>query len=87
MEEETKEQPKKKTGNEEEDSEEYDSEYDEEGRYIWGVEGEDWEFYYEEDKLAYEQGLSTVPETLNPGALPINEKFKVEATTITGQGD
>ena len=25
---------------------EYDSDYDEEGRYIWGAEGDDWEFYY-----------------------------------------
>ena len=49
---------------------EYDSDYDEEGRYIWGAEGEDWEFYYQEDKEAYEQGLSTVPECMNPSALP-----------------
>jgi len=55
---------------EEEEEDEYDSDYDEEGKYIWGAEGEDWEFYYEEDRLAYEQGLSTVPEVLNPGALP-----------------
>ena len=58
-------------GEEEKSSEdEYDSDYDEEGRYIWGAEGDDWEFYYQEDKEAYEQGLSTVPEVLNPGALP-----------------
>ena len=52
------------------DEDEYDSDYDEEGRYIWGAEGEDWEFYYQEDKEAYERGESTVPETLNPDALP-----------------
>ena len=38
-----------------EDEESSDDEnYDEEGRYIWGMEGEDWEFYYQEDKEAYE---------------------------------
>ena len=47
-----------------------DSDYDDEGRYVWGKENEDWEFYYQEDKEAYEQGLSTVPEILNPDALP-----------------
>ena len=50
---------------------EYDSDYDEEGRYIWGQEGDDWEFYYQEDKEAYEAGESTVPECMNPGALPV----------------
>lgn len=54
----------------EEEKSDYDSDYnpeyyDEEGKYIWGEEGEDWEFYDEEDKIAYEQGLSVVPETLN----------------------
>lgn len=49
---------------------EYDSDYDEEGQYIWGAEHEDWEFYYNEDKLSYERGESTVPETLNPDSLP-----------------
>jgi hypothetical protein len=37
-----------------EDEDSYDSydpdEYDDNGNYIWGKEGEDWEFYYEEDK-------------------------------------
>ena len=68
----------KKKEEDEEDS--YDDEdYDEEGRYIWGKENEDWEFYYEEDRIAYEKGESTVPETLNPGALPQarNEKMIV----------
>lgn len=37
-----------------EDSE-YGSEYfDEQGKYIWGDEGHDWEFYDQEDKDAYE---------------------------------
>ena len=66
---------------------EYDSDYDEEGRYIWGIEGEDWEFYYQEDKEAYERGESTVPETLNPGALPQEDKIRIEATTHAGMGD
>lgn len=49
---------------------EYDSDYDEQGKYIWGDEGEDWDFYYDEDKEAFELGLPTVPEPLNPSALP-----------------
>ena len=61
------------------DGDSYDSDYDEEGRYIWGDEGDDWEFYYKEDKEAYEAGLSTVPECLNPGALP--REVTVETTT------
>ena len=79
---------KKDAEDDDEESSE-DEDYDEEGRYIWGKEGEDWEFYYEEDRLAYEQGLSTVPETLNPGALPQarDEKVVVQPTTITGTGD
>ena len=52
------------------DENEYDSDYDEEGNYIWGAEGEDWEFYYQEDKESYERGESTVSGVLNPDALP-----------------
>ena len=41
-----------------EDESSYDSydpeDYDENGNYIWGKEGDDWEFYYEEDKQAFE---------------------------------
>ena len=38
----------------EESSDDYNPEYyDEEGKYIWGAEGEDWEFYDEEDRIAY----------------------------------
>ena len=66
------------------DSNEYDSDYDEEGRYIWGAEGEDWEFYYQEDKEAYERGESTVPEVLNPGALPTPAQHTVITSTATG---
>ena len=66
------------------DSNEYDSDYDEEGRYIWGQEGEDWEFYYQEDKEAYERGESTVPEVLNPGALPTPAQHTVITSTATG---
>ena len=29
---------------------EWNSDYDSEGNYIWGEEGVDWEFYYEEDR-------------------------------------
>ena len=75
----------KKEGNEDDSENEYDSDYDEEGRYIWGAEGEDWEFYYQEDKEAYEAGLSTVPEVLNPGALPTAGKQTVETINATGE--
>jgi hypothetical protein len=67
-----------------EDSEEseYNSEYyDEEGKYIWGEENQDWEFYDQEDKDAYEQGLSSVPETLNPQALPVELNPMVDEKT------
>ena len=67
-----------------EDEDDYDSEYDEEGNYIWGAEGDDWEFYYREDKESYERGESTVPEPLNPDALPRRE-VSVHSTTATGQ--
>lgn len=64
--------PEEEKKHSDDDSEnEYDSDYDEEGRYIWGAENDDWEFYYKEDKEAYEAGQSTVPECLNPGALPV----------------
>ena len=70
-----------------EESDEYDSDYDDEGRYIWGQEGEDWEFYYQEDKQAYERGESTVPEVMNPDALPRQGMVQVETTTATGTTD
>ena len=63
---------------------EYDSDYDEEGRYIWGQEGADWEFYYQEDKEAYLAGESTVPECLNPSALPRQGQMSIETATATG---
>lgn len=66
------------------DDSEYDSDYDEEGRYIWGKEGDDWEFYYQEDKEAYERGESTVPEVMNPDALPRPGKNSVQTSTATG---
>lgn len=31
-----------------------DQDYDEEGNYIWGEEGKEWDWYYKEDKEAYE---------------------------------
>lgn len=68
----------------EESDEYYDSDYDEQGRYIWGKEGEEWEFYYEEDKEAYELGLSTVPETLNPTALPQDDRLVHDLNHATG---
>ena len=77
----------KKAG-EEAEEEYYDSDYDENGKYIWGKEGEDWEFYDQEDKDAYEQGLSTMPEPLNKESLPTelntvaDEKTGVALTRI-----
>ena len=50
--------------NEDSKSYEYDSDYDSKGNYIWGEEGVDWEFYYEEDKIAYESGLPYEPHDL-----------------------
>ena len=84
------EEPKDGQKKEEEDeSEDSEENYDEEGRFIWGKEGEDWEFYYEEDRIAYENGESTVPETLNPYALPQarDERMVIGATTMIGHGD
>lgn len=68
----------------EEKSEYYDSDYDEQGKYIWGKENEDWEFYYDEDKEAYELGLTTVPETLNPTALPKDDRLVHDLNHATG---
>ena len=42
-----------------------DEDYDEEGRYKWGQEGSDWDWYYKEDKEAFERG-DPMPNTLNP---------------------
>ena len=63
---------------------EYDSDYDEQGKYIWGAEGDDWDFYYDEDKEAYELGLPTVPEPLNPSALPKEEALRYDLGHATG---
>ena len=71
-EEESKDEQSKPEGDEaaEDIDDEYDSDYDEEGNYIWGAENADWTFYYTEDQEAYERGETTVPETLNSDALP-----------------
>ena len=45
----------------------YDEEdYDAEGKYIWGKEGSEWNFYYKEDKDAHERGDPIHPSILNP---------------------
>ena len=71
-EDEDEEEETKDVQNDDEDS--YDSydpdDYDENGNYIWGKEGDDWDFYYEEDKLAFERGESTVSNVMNPEMLP-----------------
>ena len=59
----------KKEGDEseyEDEDEGYGEEdYDDEGKYKWGNEGGDWDWYYREDKEAYERG-DMMPNTLNP---------------------
>lgn len=41
--------------------------YDEEGNFIWGQEGNAWDWYYKEDKEAYENGGGIHhPNALNP---------------------
>jgi hypothetical protein len=76
------------------DEDSYDSydpdEYDDNGQYIWGKEGDDWEFYYDEDKQAFENGESTVSNCLNPEMLPqkgtpIGE-FYAKSTAIDASG-
>ncbi|TNV78536.1 hypothetical protein FGO68_gene3143 [Halteria grandinella] len=63
--------PDKKEGDseyEDEDDGYGEEDYDEEGRYKWGQEGNDWDWYYREDKEAYERG-DPMPNTLNPPVL------------------
>ena len=43
---------------------EWASDVDSQGRTIWGEEGVDFEWYYKEDKEAYERGESMVPDIL-----------------------
>ena len=51
---------------EDEDEEGYGEEdYDEEGKYKWGKEGDEWDWYYKEDKEAYERG-DPMSNSLNP---------------------
>ena len=67
----------KKEGEESEyeDEEAYGEEdYDAEGKYIWGNEGADWDWYYREDKEAYERGDPVHPNVLNPP--PTNEELE-----------
>jgi len=45
---------------------EWASDVDSQGKQIWGKEGEDFEWYYQEDKESYERGESTLPPLLNP---------------------
>ena len=44
---------------------------------MWGKEGEDWDFYYKEDKEAYEKGESTLPDVLNARQISDNN-YKYE---------
>lgn len=52
--------------NDEEDMWEHDSDYDEQGKYVWGEEGKEWDYYYKEDKEANERGDPVHPQVLNP---------------------
>ena len=60
---------------------EHDSDYDEEGKYVWGEEGADWDWYYKEDKDAFERGDPVHPSILNP---PLNSENYEEVTKNTG---
>ncbi len=42
-----------------------EEDYDKEGRYIWGKEGDEWDFYYKEDKEAHERGDPVHPSVIN----------------------
>jgi hypothetical protein len=93
--EEEEEEEKKEGADGEESEDSYDSydpdEYDENGNYIWGKEGDDWEFYYEEDKQAFENGESTVSNCLNPEMLPQKGtplgEFYAKSTAISANGE
>eukprot|EP00350_Pseudokeronopsis_sp_OXSARD2_P008276 CAMPEP_0170556352 /NCGR_PEP_ID=MMETSP0211-20121228/16400_1 /TAXON_ID=311385 /ORGANISM="Pseudokeronopsis sp., Strain OXSARD2" /LENGTH=137 /DNA_ID=CAMNT_0010866637 /DNA_START=227 /DNA_END=642 /DNA_ORIENTATION=- len=68
------EEEKKEGEEEEEEDDGYPSEYyDEEGNFIWGKEGNDWDWYYKEDKEAYERGERSLhhPNVLNPPQKPL----------------
>jgi len=78
------EEEKKDEGDSEYDEDAYGEEdYDEEGRYIWGKEGNEWDWYYKEDKEAHERGDPVHPEVINE--LPKHDEEAVsEASTATG---
>lgn len=52
-----------------------EEDYDEEGKYKWGKEGNDWDWYYKEDKEAYERG-EPMPNTLNPPVMIDKEQIE-----------
>ena len=54
-------------------SEELEEDYDEEGKYIWGKEGDEWDWYYREDKEAHERGDPVHPGLLNKRQQPIDK--------------
>jgi hypothetical protein len=74
---------------EEEDDGYGDEDYDEEGRYKWGQEGADWDWYYKEDKEAYERG-DPMPNTLNPPVYldrETIEKVAIQASKENNHGN
>ena len=59
-----------------------EEDYDEEGRYKWGQEGSDWDWYYREDKEAFERG-DPMPNTLNPPVYLDRETIEKVAAQAT----
>ncbi|CDW84847.1 UNKNOWN [Stylonychia lemnae] len=61
-------QGEKKEGEEEDEYDEDaygEEDYDAEGKYIWGKEGTEWDYYYKEDKEAHERGDPVHPSVIN----------------------
>ena len=91
--EEEKKEEDKKEGDDEYDEDAYGEEdYDEEGKYIWGKEGAEWDFYYKEDKDAFERGDPVHPAVIN--TKPIRDITAIKdddgislASTATGSSN
>jgi hypothetical protein len=65
------EEKKEESEYEDEDEAYGEEDYDQEGKYIWGKEGDEWQWHNKEDKEAYERGDRSVhPENvLNPAMM------------------
>ena len=78
----------KEGGDDKEEESEYESDgygeedYDEEGKYIWGKEGDEWSWYHEEDKEAYENGETDIhPEVMNSKPQQMDDDIVSVAST------